>query len=141
MVGFCHGTGWEADDRQGDRGGVFVRPAALSLSCVRDGSPPGGDASCLAAPFTTARRRRRRYQTGRSRHFFVLAPNTTIYDKLVADFTQNTAASRGVRLLGTSRAVAPIDGPGPGARASTDDINHICCNSMCVLSLSSDKFV
>jgi type III restriction enzyme len=30
------------------------------------------------------------YQTGRSRHFFVLAPNTTIYDKLVADFTQNT---------------------------------------------------
>jgi type III restriction enzyme len=30
------------------------------------------------------------YLTGRSRHFFVLAPNTTIYDKLVADFTQNT---------------------------------------------------
>jgi type III restriction enzyme len=30
------------------------------------------------------------YLTGRSRHFFVLAPSTTIYDKLVADFTQNT---------------------------------------------------
>jgi len=30
------------------------------------------------------------YLTGRSRHFFVLAPNTTIYDKLVSDFTQNT---------------------------------------------------
>jgi type III restriction enzyme len=30
------------------------------------------------------------YLTGRARHFFVLAPNTTIYDKLVADFTQNT---------------------------------------------------
>ena len=29
------------------------------------------------------------YLTNRSRHFFVLAPNTTIYDKLVADFTQN----------------------------------------------------
>src|ERR1700731_1835227 len=30
------------------------------------------------------------YLSGRSRNFFVLAPNTTIYDKLVADFTQNT---------------------------------------------------
>jgi type III restriction enzyme len=30
------------------------------------------------------------YLTGRSRHFFVLAPNTTIYDKLIADFTPNT---------------------------------------------------
>jgi type III restriction enzyme len=30
------------------------------------------------------------YLTGRSRHFSVLAPNTTIYDKLVTDFTQNT---------------------------------------------------
>jgi type III restriction enzyme len=30
------------------------------------------------------------YLTGRSRHFFVLAPNTTIYDKLVNDFSLNT---------------------------------------------------
>jgi type III restriction enzyme len=30
------------------------------------------------------------YLSGRSRHFFVLAPNTTIYDKLIGDFTQNT---------------------------------------------------
>lgn len=30
------------------------------------------------------------YLTGKSRHFFVLAPNTTIYDKLVSDFTLNT---------------------------------------------------
>lgn len=30
------------------------------------------------------------YLTSRSKHFFVLAPNTTIYDKLVADFTPNT---------------------------------------------------
>lgn len=28
------------------------------------------------------------YLTGRSKHFFILAPNTTIYDKLVADFSQ-----------------------------------------------------
>jgi type III restriction enzyme len=31
------------------------------------------------------------YLTDRSRHFFVLAPNTTIYDKLITDFTSNTA--------------------------------------------------
>ena len=30
------------------------------------------------------------YLTGRSKHFFVLAPNTTIYEKLIADFTPNT---------------------------------------------------
>lgn len=30
------------------------------------------------------------YLTGRSRNFFVLAPNTTIYDKLIADFTPGT---------------------------------------------------
>jgi type III restriction enzyme len=30
------------------------------------------------------------YLSGRSQHFFVLAPNTTIYDKLIADFTPNT---------------------------------------------------
>jgi len=29
------------------------------------------------------------YQTNRSRHFFVLAPNTTIYSKLIADFSPN----------------------------------------------------
>ncbi|MET3614760.1 type III restriction enzyme [Rhizobium aquaticum] len=28
------------------------------------------------------------YLTGRSKHFFILAPNTTIYEKLVADFSQ-----------------------------------------------------
>ena len=27
------------------------------------------------------------YLTGQSRHFFVLAPNTTIYHKLISDFT------------------------------------------------------
>ena len=27
------------------------------------------------------------YQTGKSRHFFVLAPNKTIYEKLIADFS------------------------------------------------------
>ncbi len=30
------------------------------------------------------------YATGRSRHFFVLAPNLTIYNKLIADFTPGT---------------------------------------------------
>ncbi len=30
------------------------------------------------------------YLSGRSRNFFVLAPNTTIYDKLITDFTPNT---------------------------------------------------
>ena len=30
------------------------------------------------------------YRTQRSRHFFVLAPNLTIYNKLIADFTPNT---------------------------------------------------
>ncbi|UCI29451.1 DEAD/DEAH box helicase family protein [Mesorhizobium sp. B4-1-4] len=31
------------------------------------------------------------YLTGRSKHFFILAPNTTIYDKLVADFSQQNS--------------------------------------------------
>lgn len=31
------------------------------------------------------------FLTGRSRHFFVLAPNTTIYDKLIQDFTPGAA--------------------------------------------------
>jgi len=30
------------------------------------------------------------YLTGRSRHFFVLAPNKTIYDKLIGDFSQQS---------------------------------------------------
>ena len=30
------------------------------------------------------------FLTDRSRHFFVLAPNTTIYDKLIQDFTPGT---------------------------------------------------
>jgi type III restriction enzyme len=30
------------------------------------------------------------FLTGRSSHFFVLAPNTTIYNKLIADFTPGT---------------------------------------------------
>src|SRR6266404_457509 len=30
------------------------------------------------------------YLSGRSKHFFVLAPNTTIYDKLITDFRPNT---------------------------------------------------
>ncbi|MBL4617754.1 MAG: DEAD/DEAH box helicase family protein [Robiginitomaculum sp.] len=30
------------------------------------------------------------FLTGRSKHFFVLAPNTTIYDKLIQDFTPGT---------------------------------------------------
>jgi len=31
------------------------------------------------------------YLTGRSKHFFILAPNTTIYTKLVADFSQQNS--------------------------------------------------
>lgn len=31
------------------------------------------------------------YLTGKSRHFFVLAPNKTIYDKLIADFSPDSA--------------------------------------------------
>ena len=31
------------------------------------------------------------YLTGRSKNFFVLAPNTTIYEKLVADFSRQTS--------------------------------------------------
>lgn len=31
------------------------------------------------------------FLSGRSKHFFVLAPNTTIYDKLIQDFTPGTA--------------------------------------------------
>jgi type III restriction enzyme len=32
------------------------------------------------------------YLTGKSRHFFVLAPNTTIYRKLIGDFTPDNPA-------------------------------------------------
>jgi hypothetical protein len=38
-VGFPHGTGWEADDRQGDGAGTSAN--VLALFRVRDGSPAG----------------------------------------------------------------------------------------------------
>ena len=34
------------------------------------------------------------YLTGKSRHFFVLAPNTTIYEKLISDFSPESSSVR-----------------------------------------------
>ena len=72
------------------------------------------------------------YLTGKSRHFFVLAPNTTIYNKLINDFTpghpkyvfkgiaefatnppliitgDNYESGRGVRLAAAARAAATM---------------------------------
>lgn len=47
------------------------------------------------------------YLTGRSKNFFVLAPNTTIYDKLVADFSKQTAPKYVFRGISQFAQAAP----------------------------------
>jgi type III restriction enzyme len=48
------------------------------------------------------------YLTGRSRNFFVLAPNTTIYDKLVADFSKQTSPKYVFRGIAPFAQTPPI---------------------------------
>lgn len=48
------------------------------------------------------------YLTGRSKHFFVLAPNTTIYDKLVADFSQQNSPKYVFRGIAEFAQLPPI---------------------------------
>ncbi|PWI52071.1 restriction endonuclease subunit R [Rhizobium phaseoli] len=48
------------------------------------------------------------YLTGRSKHFFVLAPNTTIYDKLVADFSQQSSPKYVFRGIAEFAQLPPI---------------------------------
>jgi type III restriction enzyme len=48
------------------------------------------------------------FVTGRSKNFFVLAPNTTIYDKLVADFSKQTSPKYVFRGISQFAQSAPI---------------------------------
>ncbi len=48
------------------------------------------------------------YLTGRSKHFFILAPNTTIYDKLVADFSQQNSPKYVFRGIAEFAQLPPI---------------------------------
>lgn len=48
------------------------------------------------------------YLTGRSKNFFVLAPNTTIYDKLVADFSRQNSPKYVFRGIAEFAQVPPI---------------------------------
>lgn len=48
------------------------------------------------------------YLTGRSKNFFVLAPNTTIYDKLVADFSRQTSPKYVFRGISQFAQTPPI---------------------------------
>lgn len=48
------------------------------------------------------------YLTGRSKNFFVLAPNTTIYDKLVADFSRQSSPKYVFRGIAEFAQTPPI---------------------------------
>lgn len=48
------------------------------------------------------------YLTGRSKHFFILAPNTTIYEKLVADFSQQNSSKYVFRGIAEFAQLPPI---------------------------------
>ncbi len=48
------------------------------------------------------------YLTGRSKHFFVLAPNTTIYNKLIADFSQQNSPKYVFRGIAEFAQLPPI---------------------------------
>ncbi|MBD8653659.1 DEAD/DEAH box helicase family protein [Rhizobium sp. CFBP 13726] len=48
------------------------------------------------------------YLTGRSKHFFILAPNTTIYNKLVADFSQQKSPKYVFRGIAEFAQLPPI---------------------------------
>lgn len=48
------------------------------------------------------------YLTGRSKHFFILAPNTTIYDKLVSDFSQQNSSKYVFRGIAEFAQLPPI---------------------------------
>lgn len=48
------------------------------------------------------------YLTGRSKHFFILAPNTTIYNKLVADFSQQNSPKYVFRGIAEFAQLPPI---------------------------------
>ncbi|WP_027992445.1 DEAD/DEAH box helicase [Sinorhizobium meliloti] len=48
------------------------------------------------------------YLTGRSKHFFILAPNTTIYEKLVVDFSQQSSPKYVFRGIAEFAQLPPI---------------------------------
>jgi type III restriction enzyme len=82
------------------------------------------------------------FRTKRSRHFFVLAPNLTIYNKLIADFTPNTPkyVFKGIAEFATEAPVI-ITGdnydqrdPGSGALFGGIGTSLICGVPACISS-------
>lgn len=85
------------------------------------------------------------YLTGRSKNFFVLAPNTTIYDKLVADFSRQTSPKYVFRGIAEFAQVPPVIVTGDtwqegrGVRGSDLFGNEAIINIFNVDKINKDK--
>ncbi|MBR2003411.1 MAG: DEAD/DEAH box helicase family protein, partial [Thermoguttaceae bacterium] len=83
------------------------------------------------------------YQAGISRHFFVIAPNLTVYEKLIADFTPGTPkyVFRGIGEFG---AIPPVlvtgDNYGDGRGAPGYIVDNVCyINVFNISKIDGDK--
>ncbi|NTF63412.1 DEAD/DEAH box helicase family protein [Rhizobium rhizogenes] len=85
------------------------------------------------------------YLTGRSKNFFVLAPNTTIYDKLVADFSRQSSPKYVFRGIAEFAQHSPtiVTGDtweeGRGIRGSDLFGNEVMINIFNVDKINKDK--
>lgn len=85
------------------------------------------------------------YLTGRSKNFFVLAPNTTIYDKLVADFSRQTSPKFVFRGIAEFAQLPPVIVTGDtwqegrGVRGSDLFGNEAIINIFNVDKINKDK--
>lgn len=85
------------------------------------------------------------FLTGRSKNFFVLAPNTTIYDKLVADFSRQTSPKYVFRGISQFAQTPPIIVTGDtweegrGVRGSDLFGNEAIINIFNVDKINKDK--
>ncbi|MCY1665403.1 DEAD/DEAH box helicase family protein [Rhizobium sp. SL86] len=85
------------------------------------------------------------YLTGRSKNFFVLAPNTTIYDKLVADFSRQSSPKYVFRGIAEFAQRPPIIVTGDtweegrGIRGSDLFGNEVVINIFNVDKINKDK--
>ena len=85
------------------------------------------------------------YLTGRSKNFFVLAPNTTIYDKLVADFSRQSSPKYVFRGISEFAQRPPIIVTGDtweegrGIRGSDLFGNEVVINIFNVDKINKDK--
>ncbi len=85
------------------------------------------------------------YLTDRSKNFFVLAPNTTIYDKLVADFSRQTSSKYVFRGIAEFAQLPPVIVTGDtwqegrGVRGSDLFGNEVIINIFNVDKINKDR--